>query len=194
MKKSKAKPAIILILIAAIVIVGLVGVLYYFFNKEDIVAVDFDVYHKGEVVNDKNYQFRPGVILQFDVKSETADIAKNLKVRVAPSDLTKTIVVTYGDSSIKLSEIKHLTDIFEITIDGTTVSVTSQWDIKGYFAEFFGVAEENVAISPNYVDDRDCYYILEFIVGKSKVTCGLLSFHEVNDLEISNDSIIVGEL
>lgn len=191
MKKTGAK--IIYMLFVIMLLGGVIAGVLYLTNGGTTSPRLFDIKFNEENIDrqviamsdaDKAVKFKA------EGKLEKDKVLK-IQVRALPNENAKKVKFAINGEIYNLVACKDLTDLFNIEIHENNITVSSNWNMKKFLADYFVVPIDNVEIL-EYGQGAYSFVDLIFTVGSINVKCGLLEFVRVGKLELDNENIIIG--
>lgn len=191
---KKTGSTIIYILFVILLLGGAIAGLLYLTNGGTTAPRLFDVKHNdtnidGQIVTLSNFN-EP---VEFVITSKIGDkLPSNIQVRVLPNENAKKVMFAINGDTYNLVTCKDLTALFSIEINENNITVSSDWNMKKFLADYFAVTVDEVEIL-EYEQGVFSFVDLHFIVDKTTVKCGLFEFVRVDNIELDNENIIVGD-
>lgn len=191
MKKTGAK--IIYMLFVIMLLGGVIAGILYLTNGGTTSPRLFDIKFNNENIDrqviamseaDKAVNFKA------EGKLEKDKVLK-IQVRALPNENAKKVKFAINGEIYNLVACKDLTDLFNIEINENNITVSSNWDMKKFLADYFVVPIDKVEIL-EYGQGAYSFVDLIFTVGSINVKCGLLEFIRVGNIELDNENIVIG--
>lgn len=192
MKKTGAK--IIYMLFVIMLLGGVIAGVLYLTNGGTTSPRLFNITYNNENVDGQVITMAnadKAVAFKAESKFDDSKILK-LQVRALPNDNAKKVMFAINNNTYNLIACKDLTALFNIEINENKIIVSSDWNIKNFLADYFAVVEDEVEML-EYEQGIFSFVDLHFTVEKTTVKCGLFEFVRVDNIELDNDSIIVGD-
>lgn len=191
MKKTGAK--IIYMLFVIMLLGGVIAGILYLTNGGTTSPRLFDIKFNNENIDrqviamseaDKAVNFKA------EGKLEKDKVLK-IQVRALPNENAKKVKFAINGEIYNLVACKDLTDLFNIKVNENNITVSSNWDMKKFLADYFVVPIDKVEIL-EYGQGAYSFVDLIFTVGSINVKCGLLEFIRVGNIELDNENIVIG--
>lgn len=196
-KKGGIFSTIILIVLLFGLLGGLiVGALYLTNGGRTDIRL-YDIVTDDKIIDNTQFYLRDdNTPLKFKAIPKIDKIKiQDLKVRAVPSVNSDSAYIQFFDGERrKLSNCKDFTAMFNIDINNDMITVSTDWNINKYLANYY-VLQENQIELIDFKSGVLSYIDLQFIIGDLTISCGLIDFVSVTEIVIDNDNILIeGEL
>lgn len=191
MKKTGA--TIIYILFVILLLGGAIAGLLYLTNGGTTAPRLFDVKYNdtnidGQIVTLSNFN-KP---VEFVITSKIGEkLPSNIQVRALPNENAKKISYSIGALDYTLDSCNDLSDMFNIVIEDNKVTVSSEWKLAEFLANYYAEPIESIVFN-EYLQGSFSFVDLCFISGDLTVKCSLLEYVNVAGVEFDNDTIFIG--
>lgn len=192
MKKTGA--TIVYIIFVILLLGGAVAGLLYLTNGGTTAPRLFDITYNNENVDGQVITMAnadKAVTFNAESKLDKSELLK-LQVRALPNDNAKKVMFAINGDTYNLVACKDLTALFNIEINNNKIIVSSDWNMKKFLANYFAVSVDEVEML-EYEQGVFSFVDLHFILDKTTVKCGLFEFVRVDNIELDNENIIVGD-
>lgn len=192
MKKTGA--TIIYILFVILLLGGAIAGLLYLTNGGTTAPRLFDITYNNENVDGQVITMAnadKAVTFNAESKLDKSELLK-FQVRALPNDNAKKVMFAINGDTYNLVACKDLTALFNIEINNNKIIVSSDWNMKKFLANYFAVSVDEVEML-EYEQGVFSFVDLHFILDKTTVKCGLFEFVRVDNIELDNENIIVGD-
>lgn len=190
---KKTGGIIVYAVLVLVVLAGTIGGIIYTTNGGTTNARLFDVKLNavnidGQVIPISNLS-KP---LNFNIVPKLGQkLPSGLQVRALPNNEARNIAFTVSGEKHTLSACKDITALFNISKNNDTVSISSDWDLIGFLADYY-VVERDAIVFINYIPGAFSFVDLCFMSGNVIIKCALVEYIDVVGVELESDTVIIG--
>lgn len=192
-KQSGIFSTILLVLLLIALLVGLICGALYLTNGglTDVRLIDIVTEDNKIIDNTTIYMRDDNSIVTFKAVSKLPNKKMpDIKVVAIPNNNADTVQVIVAGELRKLSNCKNFTAMFDIEVKDNIITVSTDWDIQGYLADYNLKNRDEIEIL-DFKSGINSYIDLQFVVGDLKIACNLIDEITVKSVDIDKDNILI---
>lgn len=194
MTKNKTSKAslIAMIILTIVIIVGAVGGIAYATNGLTTDLRGFDVLQDGKIIDGKTFELRNDKTpIEFEIRAKTPNLdISGITCKVTANSNSSNVNVTADSEIFSLTNCNDYARLFDIKIENEKVTISTEWKLIEFLANYYNVSFEKIKLD-GFEYGKKAYFDLNFIIGKVKVSCSMIDYITIADIQLNENSILL---
>lgn len=192
-KQSGILSTILLVLLLISLLCGLIFGVLYLTNGgiTDVRMIDIVTEDNKIIDNALIYMRDDNSVVTFKAVTKLPNQKmSDIRVVAVPNVNADSVQVIVDGELRKLSSCKNFTAMFDVEVKDNIITVSTDWDMQGYLAEYNLKNRDQIEIL-NFKSGINSYIDLQFSIGDLKITCNLIDQIVVKSVVIDKDNIFI---